>query len=418
MATAYMVAGLGFGDEGKGTVVDYLSRVTDSKLVVRYNGGPQAAHNVVTYDGRHHEFHQFGSGSFVPKVKTFLSRFMAIEPYALSNEAADLRNKLGWDPMKLLYMERGCRIITPFHWIANQLREEARGKDRHGSCGMGVGERYEDECDGCVQITVGDLADATVLKRKLLIIKSYKMKQLERAAPLERLEDENVDDIVDFYKHLEPNIHAVPDGCLHVLVESDVVFEGAQGMLLDQAYGFNPYTTWSDCTFFNAHRLCSEGRLTKRQRIGVLRTYFTRHGPGPFVSENTAFQYPDHNAFGRWQGAFRQGHLDLVAARYAARCIGGVDGLAITHCDKFSGVQAPCVTEYKYQSSRFTSVIDGPKLTERLFNTRPTKIEMRFLGDGANIAPVVLESYGPTAADKVGSGFLGVKDSVASGYGD
>src|SRR5437773_11389748 len=89
---AIIVIGLAFGDEGKGSIVDFLTRRYNAHTVVRFNGGPQAGHNVVTSDGRHHTFSQFGSGTFVPGVRTLLSRFVLIEPYAMFKEAAHLND--------------------------------------------------------------------------------------------------------------------------------------------------------------------------------------------------------------------------------------------------------------------------------------------------------------------------------------
>src|ERR1700736_3433551 len=107
-----MVVDLAFGDCGKGTIVDFLARQTGAHTVVRFNGGPQAAHNVVTDDGRHHTFSQFGSATFVPGVRTFLSRFMLLEPYALFNEAAHLREVGISDALSRLLIDGRCSIIT------------------------------------------------------------------------------------------------------------------------------------------------------------------------------------------------------------------------------------------------------------------------------------------------------------------
>src|SRR3954462_3394351 len=118
---AIIVVDLAFGDCGKGTIVDFLTRQYEAHTVVRFNGGPQAGHNVVTADGRHHTFAQFGSGSFVPGVRTLLSRFMLIEPYALLNEAAHLEQIGVPDPMSRLFIDGRCLVITPPQQAANRL---------------------------------------------------------------------------------------------------------------------------------------------------------------------------------------------------------------------------------------------------------------------------------------------------------
>ena len=108
--------------------------------VVRFNGGAQAGHNVVTADGRHHTFAQFGSGTFWPGVRTFLSRFMLVDPLALAAEAAHLAAVGVSDALDRLAVDADALLATPYHRAANRARELARGLDRHGSCGMGIGE--------------------------------------------------------------------------------------------------------------------------------------------------------------------------------------------------------------------------------------------------------------------------------------
>src|SRR5207244_7502212 len=126
MRKALLAIGLAFGDCGKGSIVDYLVRRERAHTVVRFNGGPQAGHNVVTPDGRHHTFSQFGSGTFITGVRTLLSRFMLIEPYALLNEAEHLRQIGLPDAMARLSIDARCPIITPAHQAANRLRDAGR----------------------------------------------------------------------------------------------------------------------------------------------------------------------------------------------------------------------------------------------------------------------------------------------------
>lgn len=135
-----LVVDLGFGDAGKGAVVDRLCRADHTvRAVVRFNGGAQAAHTVVTADGRQHTFAQFGAGT-LRGVPTLLSRFMLVDPLALTAEADHLRSLGVPDPCALLSVDRRARLTTPYHAAASRLREQARGAARHGSCGMGVGE--------------------------------------------------------------------------------------------------------------------------------------------------------------------------------------------------------------------------------------------------------------------------------------
>src|SRR3972149_6131222 len=129
---AYTIVDLGFGDAGKGTTVDYLSCLTPNTLIVRYNGGPQAAHNVVTAKGVHHTFAQFGSGTLVPTVKTYLSKYMWVEPLSMLSENESLKRAGVTDALSRLLIDEDAQVVTPFHRSANRIKER---KNKHGSCG-------------------------------------------------------------------------------------------------------------------------------------------------------------------------------------------------------------------------------------------------------------------------------------------
>ncbi|MEI6292003.1 MAG: adenylosuccinate synthetase, partial [Chloroflexota bacterium] len=157
---AFIIVDLGFGDSGKGLLTDFLARQYQAGVVVRYNGGAQAGHNVVLPDGRHHTFSQFGSGSFIPGVRTYLSRRVVIHPGALLVEGTILQEKGLPDVFSRLRMSEEALIITPFHQAANRIKEIVRGADRHGSCGVGVGEAVEDaSAHPGDSVQAGDLAN-------------------------------------------------------------------------------------------------------------------------------------------------------------------------------------------------------------------------------------------------------------------
>ena len=180
-----IVVDLGYGDAGKGTVVDWLcSRpgsgtrapglgLPGSRTVVRFNGGAQAAHNVVTPDGRHHTFAQFGSGTFTPGVRTHLSRFMLVDPLALAAEAAHLAAAGVADALDRLTVDRDALLTTPYHRAANRARELARGAGRHGSCGMGIGETARYALDYPADAPrAGDCDAPRRLARKLTLLRA------------------------------------------------------------------------------------------------------------------------------------------------------------------------------------------------------------------------------------------------------
>ncbi len=165
---AYIVVDLGFGDSGKGLLTDFLARRFKAGVVVRYNGGAQAGHNVVTPNGRHHTFSQFGSGTFIPGVKTYLSKHVVIHPGALLIEGNILEGLGVSNAFSRLRLSDQCLVITPFHQAANRIREMVRGKNRHGSCGVGVGETVEDALLNAEnRVLAGDLVKPVRLRRKL-----------------------------------------------------------------------------------------------------------------------------------------------------------------------------------------------------------------------------------------------------------
>jgi adenylosuccinate synthase len=410
-----VVADLGYGDAGKGTVVDWLCASRPVHTVVRFNGGAQAAHTVVLRDRRRHTFAQFGSGTLRPGVRTHLSRFVVVDPLALATEAGHLAAAGVPDALDRLTVDRDALLATPYHRAANQARERARGAGRHGSCGMGVGETMAYQlAHPDLAPRVADCRMPSLLRRKLVTLRDCLTEEVgPLAAP-------PVDDCVAAFSAFAGRVSIVDAPYLAaVLKAGDVVFEGAQGVLLDEWHGFHPYTTWSTTTFANADKLLAEtGMAGEAIRLGVLRVVTTRHGPGPLVTEDPALGLTDpHNPTNPWQGPFRFGHFDAVAHRYALAVAGGVDGLALTHLDAIDHRLLVC---YAYD---WTDRLEpGPAgdlerqaaLTRRLMATTPQYGEPPSRRGSAGphagwIAsveealetPVVLASYGPTAEEKV-----------------
>ncbi len=368
---AYVIIDLGFGDSGKGLLTDFLVRTQKAGVVVRYNGGAQAGHNVISPDGRHHTFSQFGSGTFVPGVKTFLSRYVLVHPGALLVEG-DILEKLGVpDVFSRLKISEQALIITPFHQAANHIRELARGDNRHGSCGVGVGETYEDSNNfphDCVR--AGDLYDLPGLKRKLRSIQERKRAELllsayqkiNEAAHIREWEIfENLDVVdrwIDSISRITRLDIVQPDDLLQNWLSrsGSVVFEGAQGVLLDADAGFHPHTTWSNCTGRNALEIIEA--MTPQSiivKLGVLRSHAVRHGNGPLPTETNDLTgiIREHNHCNEWQGHVRYGWFDAVLARYALRVAGQMDGLAVTHIDTLTRMD-----DWKYCDS----YLGGPQM--------------------------------------------------------
>ncbi len=166
---AWLVQGLIYGDEGKGQTVDFICRTRDVNLVVRFCGGPQSGHNVVTPEGLHHEFSQFGSGTFIDGCRTFLSRFMLIEPFSMMNEERHLQELGIRDAFDRTLVDEQCLVITPFQKAVNQIHQRVHG--RHSSCGRGVGQTREDHLrEGNKVLFAGDLHDKKKTEEKLRFI--------------------------------------------------------------------------------------------------------------------------------------------------------------------------------------------------------------------------------------------------------
>jgi adenylosuccinate synthase len=326
------VTDLAFGDAGKGTVVNRLCNEHDVSVVVRHNGGCQAAHSVVTDDGRQHTFAQFGSGTFW-RVPTFLSKYALVEPLSLLVEARHLEEVGVVNPLDLMFVSPEAVMTTPYHWLLNRWREEQRGAQAHGTCGRGVGATAEYALLDPDALRVGDLVDPIAAVDKLAAILTWAHEQSDG-----EVDGPRPDEVLARYDEFCRTVKLVGDGALRASAQvAPIVFEGAQGVLLDEDWGFHPHTTWSHTTPRNAALLCEEYGLGDLDVIGVTRAYTTRHGAGPFVAEDPTLDLPEpHNSSSGAQGAWRVGHFDGPAVRYAVNVVRSswnLTGIYVTHVD-------------------------------------------------------------------------------------
>lgn len=348
---AYIVIDLGFGDAGKGLITDYLVRETQAGVVVRYNGGAQAGHNVVTPEGIHHTFSQFGSGSFVPGVKTYLSKEMVVHPGALLVEGDLLAHKGVNDIFTRIKIAPQALIITPYHQAANRIKELARNTNRHGSCGVGVGEAVEDNLaghDDCIRAR--DLEKPDLLLQKMDSIRKRKFRILLNAFGQElsfepmyaewqvfQQDDLALRWLESIRRIVELGLVDTTDSLMEWSKNTEsIVFEGAQGVLLDAQAGFYPYNSWTNCSPENAFALVHQyAPSSEIMKVGVSRCFTVRHGPGPLPTETHELDglVNDHNQLNAWQGNVRYGWFDQVLFNYALKKVRGVDLLAITHMD-------------------------------------------------------------------------------------
>ena len=336
---AQAVIGAAWGDEGKGLLTDALAR--PDTLVVRFNGGAQAGHTVQDPDGRRHVFHGVGSGTF-RGAATYLSRFHVHNPLLHREEVAAL-HQLGLRP-RIAADPRGM-VTTPWDMMLNQMAEEARGAGRHGSCGLGLNETVTRTEAGIV-LTAGDLADPVRLREVLEAIRRDWLPQRLDALGLRpgpawqaRLDSPGVraaflDAAAAFAAEvpMDPGAIAAHPG--------PVLFEGAQGLLLDAAHPWFPHVTRSRTGLTNVAVLAQEAGITALDVTYATRAYATRHGAGPFPRE-AAVTYPDAtNVPNPWQGTLRFGDLDLdllrdaMAADVAACPVPVSSRLAVTCVDQ------------------------------------------------------------------------------------
>lgn len=374
----FVVVDLGYGDAGKGTTVDYLCRRYPITGVVRFNGGPQAAHHVVRRSriGRWHCFSTWGSGTF-SAVPTYLGPRVLINPLNAQEEAQGLVRHGVVNPWTLLHIHDWCPVITPWHVVENRVLETMRGADRHGSCGQGIGTTMQDQLNGFV-LRYHDLQSRQRAKNLLTFLRDMIRDRIAASAPRDLLPAAMfesgylaglMDDYEWFYERTQGWLSPERD-----LPGGSYVFEGAQGILIDENFGTMPYVTWSTCTDANANKLLRSmsGEVT---RLGVTRTYMVRHGPGPMPTESArlTIRLPEiHNGAGPWQGPVRKGELDVEALGYAIDCCEEpVDGLVLTHLDQY---------------------LPGPYTTERDV--------YEWLKEELGV-PVRIASFGPTYTDKV-----------------
>lgn len=398
---AIVTVGLGFGDEGKGATVDFLAKSIAADLVVRYCGGPQAGHNVQLPDGRRHTFSQFGAGTLAG-ARTWLGPRMVISPATLQPEADHLRTLGVADPFSMLTAHPGCLVSTFYHVCMNRLRESARGDARHGSCGLGVGEtrnywlRYGQDA-----VFARDLRDRGTLVDKLSLLHDRFLLELQ---DLPRIDEELCGMLHDSRPAHEADElrRAAEDLSLaeRMPPARTAIFEGAQGVLLDEWTGFHPYTTWSTVTPQHALEIIEEHGVMDTSILGITRAYSTRHGAGPFPTWDPRFELDDPgNPKNDWQGSIRFGPLDLVLLNYAAS-VCGIDGIVVNCLDQIPSRPRLCPAyENVEQIAIPRTLAEQSQLTTMLDSSVPMLIETTTDGILAaidNIAPVVMTADGPT----------------------
>jgi adenylosuccinate synthase len=328
-----IVVGAQWGDEGKGKITDLLSNSAD--MVVRYQGGVNAGHTVVVKD-QTFKLHLIPSGILYPDTECIIGCGTVIDPKVLLGELDQLR-ELGVSTANLLISET-AHVTMPYHRLIDQASEERRGEHKIGTTGRGIGPTYADKSER-TGIRMVDLMDADSLRKRLRWTVDYKNVILEKLYNLPPLDPQSViDEYLVYAERLRPH---VIDSSLRIYDaiqrKRNILFEGAQGTLLDLDHGTYPYVTSSNPVAGGACVGTGVGPTMIDRVIGVAKAYTTRVGEGPFPTElhgEVGELLCDRGAeFGTTTGRRRRcGWFDAVIGRYAVR-INGLDCLAITKLD-------------------------------------------------------------------------------------
>jgi adenylosuccinate synthase len=331
---ATAVIGANFGDEGKGLITDFLAAKDPAHtVVVRFNGGAQAGHTVVTPAGRRQVFHHFGASSLAG-ARTFLSRHFIVNPFLWHKERAEFP-----DLAAPIVVDRRAMLTTPFDMLINQEAEKFRGIQRHGSCGIGINETVE-RCTGALATHVADIERPNRLRELLSEIAKRSLSRLEHLGVppspffLELVRSESlVESYLEMCEQLRRAEQFVDDAS-RLLNFEHIIFEGAQGLLLDEHHRFFPHVTRSRTGLHNVVQIAGEIGLRELKAIYVTRAYMTRHGAGPFPTERPGMSFTDPtNAPNEWQGSLRFGDLDTdLMAESIANDLAKADGLNVSAC--------------------------------------------------------------------------------------
>ncbi|MBN2130222.1 MAG: adenylosuccinate synthase [Sedimentisphaerales bacterium] len=371
------VVGLQWGDEGKGKVVDILAE--HSELVVRYGGGSNAGHTVVIGDSRF-ALHLLPSGSIRPGVSCVIGNAVVVDPEVLIGEIDGLAER-GIALADRLFISENAHVVLDYHKREDQLREESLGKQKLGTTIRGIGPCYADKVGRSYAVRMGDFRDVDRLAEKLQHIVDYKNKLF---AALYGAEPMTVEALVEKCRLYAERLVPFTTDTTELLHEAigagkSVLFEGAQGALLDLDHGTFPYVTSSNSSALGLPAGCGVPARMVEKYIGVVKAYTTRVGAGPFPTEqdNEIGQYirDKGNEYGTTTGRPRRcGWFDAVAVAYGVK-IGSVDSLALMHLDTLAGLEELSLcSAYEIDGKRttfFPANIDRLALARPVYETLP-----------------------------------------------
>jgi len=321
MKNIKVIIGANFGDEGKGLMTDYFASKFGNGLVIRFNGGSQAGHTVVTPEGIRHVFSHLGSGT-LSGLHTYLSEFFIVNPIIFKKEYDGLVKK---GTVPIICADIDCMVTTPYDMLINQVVEEVRGSTKHGSCGLGINETVKRNNSGYM-LRLFDFSDFDKILKKLQIIKNdYVYNRLKELGVTniptkysELLNNDNV--IINYLKDIQFMLEKIIVTNFEIMNEYDnIIFEGSQGLLLDQNnVEYFPNLTPSNTGMQNVTKILENFDDLQQKNIEIVyvtRNYMTRHGVGKFESETYGKPHDSvvdlTNVLNPYQGELRYGLLDL-----------------------------------------------------------------------------------------------------------
>lgn len=361
MAKNIVVIGTQWGDEGKGKLVDLLTE--HANAVVRFQGGHNAGHTLVI-DGRKTVLHLIPSGILRDSVTCLIGNGVVLSPEALMQEIGVLES-VGLSIRDRLIISEACTLILPVHVALDNAREAARGGKAIGTTGRGIGPAYEDKV-ARRGLRAGDLRDTAGLPERLRELLEYHNFMLTRYYGAQGVDfQETLDNLLDLGGKICPMLGDVA-GILHryQAAGENVLFEGAQGAMLDIDHGTYPYVTSSNTTAGGASCGTGVGLLNFDYVLGITKAYATRVGNGPFPTEllDATGEILTQNGaeFGATTGRRRRcGWFDAVLMRRSAK-LNGLSGICLTKLDVLDGLpKIGICTGYRYDGQEIDTVPIG-----------------------------------------------------------
>lgn len=384
MGNNVVVLGTQWGDEGKGKIVDLLTE--RAKYVVRYQGGHNAGHTLVI-NGEKTVLHLIPSGILRDNVTSIIGNGVVLSPAALMKEMKELEDR-GIPVRERLLLSEACPLILDYHVALDVAREKARGAKAIGTTGRGIGPAYEDKV-ARRGLRVGDLFDKETFAAKLKEVLEYHNFQLVNFYKVDAVDYQKVlDDVMAVADILTGMVVDVSDLLDQARKRGDfVMFEGAQGTLLDIDHGTYPYVTSSNTTAGGVATGSGLGPRYVDYVLGIIKAYSTRVGAGPFPTElfdeTGEFLCKQGNEYGATTGRRRRtGWLDAVAVRRAVQ-INSLSGFCLTKLDVLDGLkEVKICVGYRMPDGREVTTTplaaDGWEGIEPLYETMPGWSESTF----------------------------------------